>query len=143
MKPGSQICESEAETIALAQEFGRNLRPGDTVLLEGPMGAGKTFWVQQACVALGVDPREVTSPTYTLVQTYPGEALVIHADLHRIPGPVAPEELGLSEWDLDPERVLFVEWPGAAPNLGDLSGYRVRIEVLGESRRRIEIMSLE
>ena len=99
-----------AATEALGARLARLLRPGDAVLLEGPLGAGKTALARALLRALLADPAlEVPSPSYTLVQTYDTPiGPVHHFDLWRLDGPDAVLELG---WDEARDGVVLVEWP--------------------------------
>lgn len=102
------------DTRALALRVGQALRAGDTVLLAGDLGAGKTTFAQALIGALSEQPVEVTSPTFTLVQDYPvqlrdGTRLhIFHYDLYRIEQPSALVELGLDEAE---SQVRVIEWP--------------------------------
>ena len=104
---------SEAETRVLAAALAPLLEPGDTVLLNGPIGAGKTLFARaviQARQAPAGLVEEVPSPTFTLVQTYwDGVAEIWHADLYRIHGPDDCAELGLDE--AFETAICLVEWP--------------------------------
>src|SRR5436305_13498177 len=71
------------ETEALGAELARRLRPGEVVLVEGDLGAGKTTFVRGACRALGVSV-PVRSPTFSIGHRYPGSVPVAHVDLFRI-----------------------------------------------------------
>ena len=108
-------------TVRLAQAMAGHLRAGDAILLEGPVGAGKTHFARALIRALqrraGAGPEEVPSPSFTLVQTYrAGELEIWHADLYRLGDAGELVELGLDEAF---ERALvLVEWPG---KLGDLA----------------------
>lgn len=97
-------------THALGQRVATLLRPGDAVLLEGPLGAGKTEFARALLRAATSDPRlEVPSPSYTLVQGYDSPLGPIHHfDLWRLDGPDALEELG---WDDARAGIVLVEWP--------------------------------
>ena len=85
---------SEAETAAVASELARGLVAGDVLLLSGNLGAGKTAFVRGLAAGLGLDPEEVSSPTFTLVHEYRGGRLTLyHADLYRLER-AATDDLG-------------------------------------------------
>lgn len=129
-----------AETEALAAELAARLSPGDVVLVEGELGAGKTTFVRGACRALGVDG-VVTSPTFTIGQRYPGDVPVSHLDLYRV-SDLGEEDPDLLEDYLGPDRIAFVEWPrDAVTTIAALSrlAARVVIEHAGGDRRRVTI----
>jgi tRNA threonylcarbamoyladenosine biosynthesis protein TsaE len=99
-----------AATEALAAALARLIRSGDAILLEGPLGAGKTAFARAFLRAATGDPElDVPSPTFTLVQEY-DTALgdVHHFDLWRLDGPAAMNELG---WDAARDAIVLVEWP--------------------------------
>lgn len=102
------------DTRAVALRVADALRAGDTVLLGGDLGTGKTTFAQQLIAALSPQAVEVTSPTFNLVQDYPvvlrdGTASqVFHYDLYRIEQPSALTELGLDEAE---PAVRVIEWP--------------------------------
>jgi tRNA threonylcarbamoyladenosine biosynthesis protein TsaE len=99
-----------AATEALARRIAELLQIGDAVLLEGPLGAGKSALARALLRALLSDPAlEVPSPSYTLVQLYDAPiGPVHHFDLWRLDGPAAVAELG---WDDARDGVVIVEWP--------------------------------
>jgi len=100
----------EAATAALAARVAARARPGDAVLLEGPLGAGKSSFARAFLRAASADAAlEVPSPTFTLVQEYalPGAA-AFHFDLWRLEGPRGLIELG---WEEAREGIVLVEWP--------------------------------
>ena len=106
---------SPDETAALGAAIAPILGPGDVLLLEGDVGAGKTHFARsliQARLAAAGRQEDVPSPTYTLVQTYDdGNCEIWHADLYRVTDPAECLELGLDEaFDA---AICLVEWPAA------------------------------
>jgi tRNA threonylcarbamoyladenosine biosynthesis protein TsaE len=133
---------SEEETSAAGEETASALAPGDVLLLDGELGAGKTAFVRGLARGLGLPADDVTSPTFTLIQEYrgAGSGLVLyHADLYRLT-PREVDDLGLGE--LSEDGILAVEWPDRWSN-PPASAYRVRIDHRGENRRSITISGLQ
>jgi len=132
-----RVTASEEETQAVARELSSTLRPGDVLLVSGDLGAGKTTFVRGLAEGLGIDPREVSSPTFTIVHEYRGSGLPLyHADLYRLER-AATDDLGLEEIGVK-DGVLAIEWPDRLSH--DLPGARViRLEVVSDSSRRITI----
>jgi len=96
-------------TLRLARGLAALLTKGDVVFLEGPLGAGKTFFVRGVCRALGVPSRlPIQSPTFALIHEYEGRLPIVHADLYRLAHASELDEIGLR--DLLLESVGFVEW---------------------------------
>ena len=109
--PAGRVLRSLTETEALAAALAALARPGDAILLDGPLGAGKSA-LARAFIrhAAGDSALEVPSPTFTLVQTYDTpRGPVHHYDLWRVDGPAALAELG---WDDAAAGITLVEWPG-------------------------------
>jgi tRNA threonylcarbamoyladenosine biosynthesis protein TsaE len=133
---------SAAETEDLGAELARTLVPGDVVLLDGELGAGKTTFVRGAARALGVtDP--VTSPTYTIGQRYPATppvAYVSHVDLYRLAS-LRDEDPDLLADYIGSDTITFVEWPEAGvQEISDLGriARRVRLAHAGGDQRDVE-----
>lgn len=101
---------SPSATARLAAEVAALAHPGDAILLDGPLGAGKTEFARAFLRAATADPAlEVPSPTFTLVQSYATRlGTVHHFDLWRLDGPAALAELG---WDEARDDIVLVEWP--------------------------------
>lgn len=128
-----------ADLAGVAQEL---LSPDVTViLLEGPLGAGKTSFVQAACRVLG-STDEVNSPTFALIQEYRdgGDQPVYHIDLYRLASVEEALQIGIGEY-LNSGHLCFVEWPEILGDLVQGDGVlRLRIEVLGDATRRFHIL---
>ncbi len=129
-----------ADTEALGARIAALLRPGDAVLLDGPLGAGKSTLARALLRALVGDALlDVPSPSYTLVQSYETPvAMVHHFDLWRLDGPGAVAELG---WDDARDGIVIVEWPDRLGDLTPADALTVRLllpplpEGDGEERR--------
>ena len=105
---------NEDETRALGRELAASLAPSGVLLLDGDLGAGKTVLTQGLAAGLGIDPREVSSPTYTLIREHRGpRGRLIHVDLYRLAG---DDVLGLGlEELLAEDAVKVIEWADRLP----------------------------
>ncbi len=124
--------ESEAGTSNLGARLAASLEPGAVVLLTGDLGAGKTAFVRGMAEGLGIDPEEISSPTFTLIQEYRGRRLLTHVDLYRLEGPEL-DDLGLEELG-SAGAIVAIEW---AEKLHEPPAEAVRVEIIdlgGESR---------
>ncbi len=128
------LTRSDAETEAVGAQLGTRLFPGARVLLHGELGAGKTAFVRGLAQGLGIDPDEVSSPTFTLVQEYRGGRLpLFHVDLYRLASGEV-DDLGLDA--LAADGVVAIEWAERMPR-HDAGAIHVRLEHAGDDQRRI------
>jgi tRNA threonylcarbamoyladenosine biosynthesis protein TsaE len=133
-----QDLPDQAATEHLAAALARLLRPGDAILLEGPLGAGKSTLARALLRALTGDPAlDVPSPTFTLVQAYDTpRGTVHHFDLWRLDGPGGLAELG---WDDAREEIVLVEWPDRLGPSCPEGALTVTLEIAGEEARRARL----
>jgi tRNA threonylcarbamoyladenosine biosynthesis protein TsaE len=112
----ARLLADDAATAELGASIARELRPGDIVLLEGDLGAGKTALARAIIRSLAADPAlDVPSPTFALVQPYDTPAgPVLHADLYRLGDPREVDELGLLD---NPDAIVLVEWAARSPEI--------------------------
>ena len=103
---------SERQTADIAADLARRLPPGAVVMLFGDLGAGKTAFVRGFVEGLGIDPDEVSSPTFTIVQAY-GGGRVQHVDLYRL-DPAETDDLGLEELP-EAGALVCIEWADRLP----------------------------
>ena len=142
---GAWTSRNEAETRARGATVGAALAGGEILLLEGPLGAGKTVFVKGLAAALGLDADEVTSPSFTLVNRHDeGRLVLYHLDLYRLSdGASAAHAVDLDELLADERAVIVIEW---AERMGryplPAPAYRVSINGDGAEPRRIEIARL-
>ena len=121
VRPVPQVLDGVEATRALGARLAAELRPGDLVVLNGPLGAGKTALTQGIGAGLGVTGA-VTSPTFVLARVHRGPLPLVHVDAYRLRGAGSPA-LELDDLDLDadlPSSVVVVEWgEGMAEGLSD------------------------
>jgi tRNA threonylcarbamoyladenosine biosynthesis protein TsaE len=130
------ITHSEQETAAVGRDLAAHLQPGDVVLLYGDLGAGKTAFVRGLAEGLGIDPADVSSPTFTIVQEYRGGRVpLLHVDLYRLE-PKEVADLGLDE--LGEHAVVAVEWAERLPS-GVGPSISVRITRTEDEARKVTL----
>ncbi len=133
---------SESETEALGERVGRALPPGGAVIaLYGELGAGKTAFVRGLGRALGVED-DVVSPTFTIVNEYPGDRELFHFDMYRLGGADELFDIGWEDY-LSREGVCAVEWSENVPEAFDGSEIRVAITKTPSDGRKITVEGLE
>ena len=131
--PESRVSAAEEETEALGAALARFLEAGDVIVLTGPLGAGKTRFVAGLARGMAAKAR-VRSPSFTLINEYRGDRLLLHLDLYRLE-PREAEDLGLEE---QRERgVLVAEWGEKLPPELRRDALTLRFDVLSETRREI------
>lgn len=124
---------SESATIDYAKQYAASLHPGDVVLLNGGMGAGKTVFCKGIALGLGIVD-EILSPTYAYMNDYSGK--LYHYDCYRLTGGAQAEALGLTDY-FGGDGICVLEW---AENIADVLPERckkVTIEKLTEHNRVI------
>lgn len=137
----TNISHSPAETETLGETLGRRAKRGLVIALSGDLGAGKTQLVKGIARGLGI-PARVHSPTFTLVNIYSGGRLTLfHLDLYRLETQHQIQSAGIEEY-LSPDGVAVIEWAERLENgrlkMNETNDFvRVRIEITGETERRI------
>ena len=128
-----RLLPSKQATQQLAADLAPLLAGGDLLLLDGPLGAGKTFFTRALVRCLGLGDARVTSPTFTLLHEYETEPKLVHADLYRL----SDDERGVYELGLLPQRddgaLLVVEWGLPFERL--LGGDALRLSLSREPRK--------
>jgi len=127
---------SAAELQAIAERLGRLMQPGDVLALIGPLGAGKTTFVQGVARGLGVPgDRHVASPTFALVNEHPGRVPLVHADLYRVADARELEELGLS--DAFDRAAVAIEWLDRFPDAAPAERLEIAIAIGADDSRTV------
>lgn len=129
--------KSPVETDRIGHTLASLLRAGDTVLLTGELGAGKTALTKAIGAGLGVT-EEVSSPTFTLVNEYSGRLPVFHLDLYRLDDAAEALDLGYHDY-LIAGGITIVEWADKAPELWPADHLLIAIERTGDVERRLHV----
>ncbi len=131
---------SAEETFELAYSIGEAINAPTVFLLQGDLGAGKTVFAKGIAAGLDIDPAEVNSPTFTLVNQHEGRMRLYHLDLYRIEGEADElRELGLEEMLSETNAVVLIEWPERLGAFKIPQACLVDINDLGADERRIDI----
>ncbi len=133
------LSQGPEATFRLGEILGKNLAAGDIVALIGDLGSGKTCLTQGIARGLGVSERyQVTSPTFTLVNEYPGRLTLYHVDVYRLAGSADLEDMGCEEF-LYGRGVAVIEWAEKVRGLLPEEACIVTMTYLDECQRKIEI----
>ncbi|MGI6594034.1 MAG: tRNA (adenosine(37)-N6)-threonylcarbamoyltransferase complex ATPase subunit type 1 TsaE [Christensenellales bacterium] len=133
-----KFSESESDTINLALSFSKNLRPGDIVILNGDLGAGKTTFVKGLAKGLGVDSH-IKSPTFVIIKEYKGYINLIHIDTYRIDGNDI-DKIGLEEY-MDGKNLIIIEW-NKFDLFSEKANYKIDMKYISQNQREIVISRL-
>lgn len=129
---GKWSTHDAGKTFDLGMQIGTQLTGGEVILLDGPLGAGKTVFVKGLAAGLEVDPEEVTSPSFTLVNHHFGRLPLVHIDLYRLDtGPGAAHAVDLEELLSDARAVVVIEW-GARLGVYPLPPNTWRVVIVGD-----------
>ena len=135
MLTSSFTCETPEETFKLGELIGHQARPNEVWSLTGPLGAGKTLFVQGLAKGLGFEG-PVTSPTFTLQHIYEGRLNLYHFDWYRLMEGREVLDLGFREW-AERGGVTAVEWADKFPKLMPPNVLKMTFDVLSEQSRRL------
>jgi tRNA threonylcarbamoyladenosine biosynthesis protein TsaE len=128
-----------SETIRMGKRLGRLLQPGDVVALVGDLGTGKTQFIKGLAEGVGVGRATyVSSPSFTLINEYPGRIPFYHIDLFRLESEKEAEGLGLEEY-VRGNGITAIEWADKIPSLLPEALLLVKIHYTGEHSRTLEI----
>ncbi len=137
------ITHSTAQTRSLGCRLGQLLGAGDWIGLSGDLGAGKTCFTQGLARGMGVDPRlPIVSPTFVILQNYPGRIPLRHLDLYRVNALRELDDIGYEEV-YEGEGVCVVEWCERVKETIPKRGLLITIEILDARTRRLYLHALD
>jgi tRNA threonylcarbamoyladenosine biosynthesis protein TsaE len=131
---------STSETIRIGKRIGRLLKAGDVVALVGELGAGKTQYIKGLAAGVGIgNPTYISSPSFTLINEYPGKIPFYHVDLFRLEREKEAEELGLEDY-FQGGGITAIEWADKIPSLLPKEMLFIHIAYTGKKTRSIEMI---
>ena len=137
---GQFVTRSAEETFDLAYRIGEAISGPAVFLLQGDLGVGKTVFAKGVGAGLDIDPAEVNSPTFTILNRHEGRMRMYHLDLYRIEGGADEVySLGLDEMLSEDDVVVVVEWPERLGAFAIPDAYRVVIDDLGGDERSVSV----
>jgi len=131
--PLQQKILSEKETIALAESFSRKIYPGEVIILNGKLGAGKTFFVKSLLKNFGID--NVSSPTFAIVNEYNGAYKFYHFDFYRIKNSAELFDIGFNDYLNDTDAVTLIEWGELLPEVLPRIRLEIKINFIDDNTR--------
>jgi tRNA threonylcarbamoyladenosine biosynthesis protein TsaE len=133
------ISKSAEQTWEIARFIGRKLRKGDILALSGELGSGKTCFTGGLARGLGVEEKyQITSPTFTLINEYPGRCKLYHFDVYRLNSYSEFEDLGYEEY-FSGKGIVVIEWAEKIVQILPADTIFISFEYLGENSRKIII----
>ena len=131
------LSHSPSETEALGEELGRILEGGEILALCGELGSGKTTFVRGLARGLGVGKEIVVSPSFTLLNEYPGRINLYHFDFYRLEGLEDLESIGF--WDYIGEGIVTVEWADRIPEAIPEDALWITFSIVDGNHREISL----
>ena len=131
----------EEETKTLAEYFAEETKSGQIIVINGELGAGKTFFVKCAVSVWGV--LNASSPSFAIVNIYYGERKIYHFDFYRLKNKEELFEIGFNDYINDPDAITFIEWGNLIPDVLPKSRIEINIEMPEDSVRNFKFNKYE
>lgn len=136
-----KVVESINETAIAASEFAKIVSAGDVITFIGNLGAGKTLFTKAFCKSFGIE--DVVSPSFAIVNQYNGDSKIYHFDFYRLKNSKELLDIGYYDYLNDDEAITFIEWADMFPDVIPSRHYEVKIDILGELKRKISVVYYE
>ncbi|MBZ0198717.1 MAG: tRNA (adenosine(37)-N6)-threonylcarbamoyltransferase complex ATPase subunit type 1 TsaE [Ignavibacteriaceae bacterium] len=138
--PFAKIVRTEEDTIKIADEFSSKIKPGDVIVLNGNLGAGKTFFVKYVVKNFEID--NVNSPTFAIVNEYNGKHKIYHFDFYRINNSSELFDIGFDDYLNDDNAITFIEWAELFPEIIPRERFQVDIIMNNNLSRAFSITKI-
>lgn len=131
------LTSSVEKTVWLGQQLGIELISGDIIALIGDLGGGKTWFTKGVGIGLEIDPNDIVSPTFTLVNEYQGTQQIFHIDLYRLKNSIEILDLDLEDY-FSREGIVVIEWADRWPGKLPENNIHVEFKMIDEHTRELE-----
>jgi tRNA threonylcarbamoyladenosine biosynthesis protein TsaE len=139
METFEYLSHSPAATQSLGKKIGEKLPANSIIALTGELGCGKTLLTRGICEGLGVPLRQVSSPTFVLVNEYQGKLPVFHMDLYRLGDIDDGFEIGIMDYFARGDSgIILIEWAEKMVSLLPEETLKVEFDILGDKKRKIK-----
>lgn len=138
--PSSIKTISEGETAILAGDFIATCKTGDRVVLNGNLGAGKTFFIKSALSTLGIT--EVNSPSFAIVNEYYKDFNIYHFDFYRLKNSSELFDIGWQDYLNDEESLIFIEWGNRLPSILPSERIEINVDMMDGTEREFRFEKL-
>jgi len=133
--------KSEDDTILIANEFAVKLKIGMIIILNGDLGAGKTFFIKQILQKFNVT--NTSSPTFAIVNEYSGDKTFYHFDFYRINKENELHNIGIEDYFNDEQSIIFIEWGNLFPEVLPKKRIEISISYIKENEREFNFIEYE
>jgi len=139
--PYLRISKSESDTVLIATEFAAKLKNGMIVILNGDLGAGKTFFIKHVLQTFNIS--NTNSPTFAIVNEYIGDKTFYHFDFYRINKVIELHDIGIKDYFNDEQSVIFIEWGNLFPHIIPKKRIEITISYINENEREFSFIEYE
>ncbi len=139
--PYSRKSKSEVDTVLIADDFSSKLKNGMIIILNGDLGAGKTFFIKHVLQKFEIT--NTNSPTFAIVNEYMGDKVFYHFDFYRINKESELHDIGIEDYFNDEQSIIFIEWGNLFPHVLPKKRIEINISYLNENEREFNFIEYE
>ncbi|MBK7499245.1 MAG: tRNA (adenosine(37)-N6)-threonylcarbamoyltransferase complex ATPase subunit type 1 TsaE [Ignavibacteriales bacterium] len=139
--PYSRKSKSEVDTVLIADDFSSKLKNGMIIILNGDLGAGKTFFIKHVLQKFGIN--NTNSPTFAIVNEYMGDKVFYHFDFYRINKETELHDIGIEDYFNDEQSIIFIEWGNLFPHVLPKKRIEINISYINDNEREFNFIEYE
>lgn len=133
--------KSESDTVLIADEFAAILKNGMIIILNGNLGAGKTFFIKKVLQKFHIT--NANSPTFAIVNEYSGDKVFYHFDFYRINREAELHDIGIEDYFNDEQSIIFIEWGNLFPHMLPKKRIEISISYVSDTDREFNFIEYE